>query len=164
MFGYCLLLGPCLCFVPFLCLDLYVLWEGAMVGWCLSCRPGICVSWSASGLEVGLAPWGRFGPSSRVFCWPFLGGASFMYLLCILLSCVFCAFVRVCLFVPCGHLLGKGWPLGSRLWGITVSLSLSHWYPVSGVVLDIIDSWSLYLYLHSCKPNINYMCLVPQLS
>ena len=24
------------------------------------------------------------------------------------LTCVCCAFVRVCLFVPCGHLLGKG--------------------------------------------------------
>ena len=28
-----------------------------------------------------------------------------------------------------------------------VSLSLSHWYPVSGVVLDCIDSWSLHPYL-----------------
>ena len=37
------------------------------------------------------------------------------------LSCVFYAFVRVCLYVPCGHLLGKGWPLGSRLWCLTVS-------------------------------------------
>ena len=55
--------------------------------------------------------------------------------------------VRVCLFVPCGHLLGKGWLLGSCLWCITVSLSLSHWYPGSGVVLDCIDSWSLHPYL-----------------
>ena len=50
------------------------------------------------------------------------------------------AFVRVCLYVPCGHLLGNGWPLGSRLWCLTVSLSLCHWYPGSGVVLDCIDS------------------------
>ena len=49
-------------------------------------------------------------------------------------------FMRVCLFVPCGHLLGKGWPLGLRLWFITVSLSLSHLYPGPGVVLDCIDS------------------------
>ena len=42
--------------------------------------------------------------------------------------------------VPCGHLLEKGWPLGSRLWCLIVSLSLSHWYPGSGVVLDCIDS------------------------
>ena len=49
--------------------------------------------------------------------------------------------------MPGGHLLGKGWPLGSRLWCLTVSLSLSHWYPESGVVLDCIDSWSLHPYL-----------------
>ena len=56
------------------------------------------------------------------------------------LSSVCYAIVRVCLFVPCGHLLGKGLPLGSRLWCLTVSLSLSLWYPGSGVVLDCMDS------------------------
>ena len=57
-----------------------------------------------------------------------------------ILSCVCYAFVIVCLYVPYGHLLGKGRSLGSRLWCLTVSLSLSHWYPLSGVVLDSIDS------------------------
>ena len=57
-----------------------------------------------------------------------------------LLSCVYYAFVCVSLFGPCGHLLGKGWPLDSCLWGLIVSLSLSHWYPGSGVVLDCINS------------------------
>ena len=54
------------------------------------------------------------------------------------LSCVCYAFVRVCLYVPCGHLLGmgNGLPLGSRLWCLTVSLLLSYWYPGSDVVLD----------------------------
>ena len=52
------------------------------------------------------------------------------------LSCVCYAFVRVWLYVPCGHLLGTGWPLGCRLWCLTVSLSLAHWYPGSGVELD----------------------------
>ena len=51
--------------------------------------------------------------------------------------------MHVCLLMPCGHLLGKGWPLGSHLWCLIVTLSLSHWYPRSGVVLDCIDSWSL---------------------
>ena len=46
----------------------------------------------------------------------------------------------VLISVPCGHLLGKDLPLGSRWWCITVSLSLSNWYPGSGVVLDCIDS------------------------
>ena len=32
------------------------------------------------------------------------------------LSCVCNVFVRVYLYVLCGHLLGKGWPLGSHLW------------------------------------------------
>ena len=56
------------------------------------------------------------------------------------LSCVCYVFVCVFLFVLCGHLLGKGWPLGSLLWCLSMNLSLSHWYPVSGVVLDYIDS------------------------
>ena len=56
------------------------------------------------------------------------------------LACVCYAFVPVYLFVPCGHLLGKGCTLGSRLWCLSVSLSLSHRYPWSGVVLDCIDS------------------------
>ena len=53
------------------------------------------------------------------------------------------AFKHVCLLMHCGHLLRKGWPLGFRLWCLIVTLSLSHWYPGSGVVLDCIDSWSL---------------------
>ena len=36
--------------------------------------------------------------------------------------------------------LGTSQPLGSRMWCSTVSLSLSHWCPGSGVVLDCIDS------------------------
>ena len=64
------------------------------------------------------------------------------------MSCVCYAFVRVCLYVLCGHLLGKGWPLGSRLWCLNVIMSFSHWYPGSGVVLDCINSWSLHLFLH----------------
>ena len=53
------------------------------------------------------------------------------------LSCVCYVFVRISLIVLCGHLLEKGWPLGSRLWCLTVSLSLSHWHPGSGVVLIV---------------------------
>ena len=58
----------------------------------------------------------------------------------IFLSCVCNVFVRVCLYVLCGHLLEKGQPLGSGLQCLTVSLSLSHWYPVSDVGLDCNDS------------------------
>ena len=31
-----------------------------------------------------------------------------LWIFYVFLSCVCYAFVRVCLFVPCGHLLGKG--------------------------------------------------------
>ena len=94
--------------------------------------------------EVGA--WNRFKPSSKIFYSPFQGGTSFVDLLWVfLLSCVCYAFVRVCLYVPRGHLLGKGWSVG--LWCLTVTLSLSHWYPGSGVVLDCIDSWCLHPYL-----------------
>ena len=79
--------------------------------------------------------------------WLFQGGTSFVDLLCFFLSCVCYVFVCVCLYVLCGHRLGMGWRLGSRLWCLTVSLSLSHWYSGSGVLLDCIDSWSLHPYL-----------------
>ena len=56
------------------------------------------------------------------------------------LSCFCYGFVHICLLMLCDRLFGKGWPLGSRLGCIIVKLSLSHWYPGSGVVLDCIDS------------------------
>ena len=73
------------------------------------------------------------------------------------LSCVCYAFVRVYIFVPCGHLLGKGCPLGSRLWCIIVSFSLSIrilgqvWY----LILSIPDLCILTYFEHekSFMPN-----------
>ena len=58
-----------------------------------------------------------------------------IYVLC--LSCF-----RVCLLLPCGHLLGKGWRCDSCLWCSIVVLLLS--YVVSWVRcgLDCIVSWS----------------------
>ena len=85
---------------------------------------------------------------NRKQTWQFEGGTSFVDL-CLTSVCY--AFVCVCFLMACGHLLGKGWPLGSRLWCLIVSLLFSHWYPGSGVVLDCIDSWSLsssLLYVH----------------
>ena len=74
------------------------------------------MSWSTSELRVRLAPLNQFKPSSKIFYWPFQGGTSFVDLLCFCsVLCLLC-FVHVCLYVLCGHLLGKGWPLGSRLW------------------------------------------------
>ena len=89
------------------------------------------------------APLNRIKPSSKIVlltvprrCF-FLGSFKFF-------SVLFCyAFMHVCFLMPCGHLLGKDWRLGSRLWCLMVTLSLSHWYPGSDVVLDCIDSWYL---------------------
>ena len=101
------------------------------------------MSWSTSELRVRLVHRQTgLSPPVKYFYWPFQGGASFVDHLCN--SVFFCyAFMHVCLLMPCGHLLGKGWPFGSRLWCLIVKLSLSHWYPGSGVVLHCIDSWSL---------------------
>ena len=74
-------------------------------------------------------------------------GYLYPSLIIYVISVLFCyAFMHVCLLMPCGHLLGKGWTLGSHLWCLIVTLSLSHWYPGSGVVLDCIDSSSFLLW------------------
>ena len=59
-------------------------------------------------LRVRLAPLNRLKPSSKIFYLPFQGSTSFVDLLCFFLSCVCNVFVRVCLYLLCGHLLGKG--------------------------------------------------------
>ena len=106
------------------------------------------VTWSTPELRVRLAQWNWFKPSPPpVKYFTDHSKAVLLWIFYVFLSCVCYVFVRVCLYVLCGHLLGKGWPLGSRLWCLTVNLSLSHWYPGSGVVLDCIDSWSLHPYL-----------------
>ena len=105
------------------------------------------MSWSTSELRLSLALLNRFKPSSKIFYWPFQGGSSFVYLLCfcsVLCLLCFCARLLICaLWSPAG----KGLTSWLLLWCLTVSLSLSHCYPGSGVVLDCIDSWSLHPYL-----------------
>ena len=43
-----------------------------------------------------------------------------LWIFYVFLSCVCYAFVHVCLYVPCGHLPRKSWPLGSRFWCLWV--------------------------------------------
>ena len=92
-------------------------------------------------------------PPVECFCWRCFFCGSFM----LFLSCFSYAFVRVCLLMPCGHLCGKGWPLGSRLWCLIVKLSLSHWYPGSGVVFDCIECWYLPSFLFCCIPYVVFV-------
>ena len=71
---------------------------------------------------------------------------SFVDLLCfcsVLRLLCLCARLFICaLWSPAG----KGLTSWLSLEVSTVSLSLSHWYPRSGVVLDYIDSCSLHPY------------------
>ena len=60
-----------------------------------------------------------------------------MFLFCLVFAMSLCASVYMCFVVTCWE---RADLLGSRLWCLTVSLSLSHLYPGSGVVLDCIDS------------------------
>ena len=106
----------------FMCLDPHLNLEW---GWCC---------------ETGLSPPAKYftdRSKAVLLLWIFYV-FSVLYLLCL------CVHLLV---VSYGYLLGKGWPLGFRVWCKTVSLSLSHWYPGSSMVLDCIDSWSLYPYL-----------------
>ena len=124
----------------------------------------ICRFWSTSELRVSLGPLNRFRPSSKIFYWPFQGGASFVDLLCfcsVLSLLCLCARLFVCtLWSPAG----KGLTSWLSFVVYAVSMSLSHCYPGSGVVLDCIDSSSLHPYLlylarqwsvEFSEPNLN---------
>ena len=121
-----------------------------------SIRRRLYVSWSTSELRVRLAPLNRFKPSSKIFYWPFQGGTSFVVLLCFCSVLCWLCFVRVCLYVLCGHLLGKGWPLGSRLWCLLwvchfpIGILGQVWYLIVSIpdlcnlitlLLSIVVSW-----------------------
>ena len=108
------------------------------------------MSWSTSELRVRLVPLNRFKPSSKIFYWPFQGGTSFVDILCFCsVLCLLC-FVRVCLYVLCGHLLGKGWPLGSRLWCLLwvchfpIGILGQVWYLIVSIpdLCNLITLWS----------------------
>ena len=99
----CVLLSPCLCFVSFLCLDLYVFGDDALISWGSFMQAGhLCVLvyiWTKG--EVGAVgpvwalKWGIFTDRSRTcfFC------GSFVFLM----SCVSHSFASVhcCLVVSC---------------------------------------------------------------
>ena len=89
-------------------------------------------------------------PSSKIFYWPFQGGTSFVDLLCFCsVLCLLC-FVRVCLYVLCGHLLGKGWPLGSRLWCLLwvchfpIGILGQVWYLIVSIVIVSLQPYYFY--------------------
>ena len=79
-----------------------------------------------------------------------------MFLFCLVFA-MFCACLFICaLWSPAG----KGLTSWLSFVVSTVSLSLSHWYPGSGVVLDCIDSWSLHHYLPLLPESKNHEFLI----
>ena len=98
--------------------------------------------------KTEIAPWNRFKPSSKIVSltvprWYFFCGSFVLF-------CVLCfSCFRVCSLLPCGHQLGKSWPLGSYWRCLLYFCYFLMWYPGSGVVLDCIVSWYLPSFLLS---------------
>ena len=59
-----------------------------------------------------------------------------MFLFCLVFAMSLCASVYMCFVVTCRERAD----LLALVCVVLLSLSLSHWYPGSGVVLDCIDS------------------------
>ena len=80
-----------------------------------------------------------------------------MFLFCFVFA-MFCSRLFICaLWSPAG----KGLTSWLSFVVSSVSLSLSHWYPGSGVVLDCIDSWSLHHYLLLIDSHHSFLCCSP---
>ena len=102
------------------------------------CKPVLGTRWKfVISLESQLVEELLTVPRRYFFC------GSFMFLFCLVFA-MFCARLFICAsWSPAG----KGLTSWLSFVVSSVSLSLSHWYPGSGVVLDCIDSWSLQPYL-----------------
>ena len=82
------------------------------------------VSWSTSEIRARLAPQNWFKSSSKKNTDRFKL-VLLVWIICVIyVLCLSC--FHVCSLLPCGHLLGKCWPLGPCLWCLIVFLSLSH--------------------------------------
>ena len=100
------LLSPYLCFISFLYLDLYVLVDDAWISWRSFKQTKhlyvLIHIWTK--YEVG-ALWNWFKISSKIFYWPFQGGASFDDHLLVYFNFVFVMLSRAsfywCLVVTC---------------------------------------------------------------
>ena len=144
---FCLLLGPCFCFVSFLCLDLYVLGDDALVGWGSFVQAGhlcVLIHIRTEG-EVG-APLDQFGPSSKkILC----RAVFLLCVFCLVFVVPLCTSVYVCLVVACWGLVswlsfvvfgcGCRFPIGvlGRVWCLVVSIpdfcTLTYFVPVEQV-------------------------------
>ena len=120
----------------------------------ISCKPVFYVSWSISEIRVRLAlsettlstPVKYFTDRSKaVLLLRIIYVISVLFLLC------FCARLSIdALTSPAGKVLS--------LWCLIVKLSLSHWYPGSGMVLDFIDSCSMSIFF-SIRVRVHLLLL-----
>ena len=69
-----------------------------------------------------------------------------LWIICVIYVLYLSCF-RVRSLLPCGHLKGKAWPLGSCLWCLSWFCYFPIWYLGTGVVHDCYDSWSLLSFL-----------------
>ena len=82
-----------------------------------------------NGVLASLSLWGLFFKEGTFF-------VALLCFFCLVFAMPLCVSVYCALWSPAG----KGLTSWRCLWCLTVSLSLSHWYPGSGVILDCIDS------------------------
>ena len=84
---------------------------------------------------VRLPPWNRFKPSSKYFT-DRSKAVLLLWIICVIYVLYFSC-VGVCSWLPCGHLLGNGWPLGSCLWYVFVTFPCGIlgqvWYLIASI-------------------------------
>ena len=152
---FCLLLLPLwgsvivLCFVERYLLSILVLqsswWRRESWLLCFICLPG--VSWWLSGSSSGY-----HGVVCSLWLWYFL---------------------IILIYYFCGHLLGTGWPLGSRLWCLIVFLSLSRavswvrcdttWlyqFLIFAALFNFKAVWILIRWLHQKPAELGLYCFL----
>ena len=131
--------GVCCNVVSVLCSRVVTCWERAdllAIVCVLSFVTFPVVSWFASELGVGLAPWGLFKPSRKKIYWPFQGGPSFVDLLC--LFCLVFAMplwtsIYMCLVVTCWERADLFAPFCGVLCWLPIVILGQVWYSIVSI-------------------------------
>ena len=110
--------------------------------------------------EVG-APLNRFMPLSKILLLTVSKAVILLWIIYVI-SVLFCyAFMRVCFWCLVVSCWERADLLALSFVMFIVTLSLSHWYPVSDVVLDCIDSWYLPSFLLcQCSSKNNKLIII----
>ena len=76
----------------------------------------------------------KFGGLLDFQSWCFSSYSCYFVIICVRFCVLFFSCFRFCLLLPCGHLLGKGWSLGSCWLCFLHFCYFPMWYPGSVVV------------------------------